>query len=319
MGVAQYSAFGVEHLFPLPDIRPSRERLGWSQRRLAKEAGVALRTVQNAEHGQGVTLNTLGKIVLALAAAKRAVEAKAAKDLATAQSKGREALVHVTPYESNADYRELIDALEAMPEADRIELMRFALWTAERVRGPVAAVGEPVSLDNVINFPSYSDADGDFPFPPIPEEQWIERDTDIPRPLHAWIRPVDAEAAAGPPRNPDDVIIPAAQLLNSLREVRDDRVKVVKVFGDSMYPVLRNGWKVLLDPARSLFQPGKIVMVYLRDEGTTIGLLAKQGESFKIVKRNPNYGGPVEIPLTAGEWYPIGTVTTIVEAPVEIE
>jgi hypothetical protein len=86
-----------------------------------------------------------------------------------------------------------------------------------------------------------------------------------------------------------------------------------------MYPILRNGWKVLFDPSRSLFQPGKIVIVYLKDEGTTIGLLAKSGDQFKIVKRNPNYGGPPEIPLRAGEWYPVGTVTTIVEAPVEIE
>lgn len=39
----------------------------------------------------------------------------------------------------------------------------------------------------------------------------------------------------------------------------------------------------------------------------------------RLVNRNPDYGGPTEIPLRESEWYPVGTVTTIVEARIEIE
>jgi hypothetical protein len=51
-------------------------------------------------------------------------------------------------------------------------------------------------------------------------------------------------------------------------------------------------------------------MVYLKDEGSTIALLAKSGDSMNIVKRDPEYGGPAEILPRAGQWYPVGTVTT---------
>lgn len=232
---------------------------------------------------------------------------------------GRDFPGSVTPIEVSGQYRKVVDSLAALPEQDREEMIRMILWTAERVRPQQVALTGPVFIGNVLPFPSQPDDAGDFPFPPISEEEWIDRDTDIPRPLHAWVKPIHAEVAAGPPRATDDWMIPTTQVLNSLREVRDDRVKVVKIFGDSMYPVLRNGWKVLLDPARSLFQLGKVVMVYIRDEGSTIGMLASHGQAYKIVKRNPNYGGPLEILLNHGEWYPVGTVTTIVEAPVEIE
>ncbi len=180
---------------------------------------------------------------------------------------------------------------------------------------PTPATGKHLDHEDV------RDGTSDFPPPPIPIDQWIERDTDRPRSLHAWLVPVATEVAAGIPRDTDDLLIPSAHVLNTLKEVRDERRKVVKILGDSMHPTLRNGWKVLLDPARGLFQPGKIVMVYLRDAGTTIGMLARgtlDGE-FKIVKRNPDYGGPIEIELAHGEWYPIGTVTTIVEAPIEVD
>jgi transcriptional regulator with XRE-family HTH domain len=233
-----------------------------------------------------------------------------------------------TPYERNAAYRHLINSLEQVSEADREEVIRQALWVVARIR--VSALPTIVPLaENVIAFPTQPDDSGDFPPPPIEPSDFIEKDTDYPRPLHTWVLEVP-EVAAGPPRH-DDVLLPTseAEVLNTFREavpstareVRDDRVRVIKIYGNSMHPVLRNGWKVRIDPARSLFRPGKaIVMVYIKDEGSTIGLLAEDGKGgLKIVKRNPDYGGPVEIPLRAGEWYPVGTVTTIVEAPVDIE
>lgn len=224
---------------------------------------------------------------------------------------GKVTLRQATPYETNPTYRRLIDLLEAVELADRDQIVSHALWASERARPRVAST-------NLRLFPSSAEEND---FPPLPDDigRLIEKDTDTPRPLHAWIVPIDAEAAAGLPRQEDDWLIPTTQLLNSVREVRDDRTKVVKVFGDSMHPTLRNGWKVLLDPSRALFQPGKIVVVYIRDEGTTMGVLARSGERFWIQKRNLDYGGPSEIPLREGEWYPVGTVTTIVEAPVVVE
>lgn len=220
----------------------------------------------------------------------------------------------VTPYERDADLRDLVDSLDALSREDREQIVRHTLWTARKAQPP-----QPSSLSSVIDFPSHTSDLGDFPPPPIPINEWIQKDTDLPRDLHAWVRPVDAETAAGAPRETEDILLPTTQLLNSLQEIHDERVKVVKILGDSMYPTLRNGWKVLLDPSRSLFQPGKIVMVYIRDEGTTIGVFQNGAAGYRIVKRNRRYGGPVEIPLSDGEWYPVGTVTTIVEAPVELE
>jgi phage repressor protein C with HTH and peptisase S24 domain len=209
---------------------------------------------------------------------------------------------------------------DVLTEGDRQRMLEFADWLRERAqrfeRTTIAS-----ALDNVRQFPTNARRDGDFPLPPIPIEEWVFKDTDRPQPLHAGAKPVAADVAAGLPSNPDDdTLIPTAQVLNSiLREIRDPRVNVIRIAGHSMHPVLRNGWLVLIDPARALFQAGKVVMVYIKDEGTTIGLLAKNGGGFKIVKRNQDYGGPTEILLREGEWYPVGTVTRIVDAPVEIE
>lgn len=227
----------------------------------------------------------------------------------------------ITPYDRDPEIRQLVDHIEALPRDDRDELVRHTLWTARRIRASSVSGAEitAASLADVFEFPSQTNGSGDFPPPPVRPSDWIEKDTDTPRDLHAWVRPVDAEAAAGVPRENEDVLLPSTQLINSLREIHDERVKVVKILGDSMHPVLRNGWKVLIDPSRALFQPGKIVMVYLRDEGTTIGVLAERDGGYVIVKRNRSYGGPVEIRLDTDGWFPIGTVTTIVEAPVEVE
>jgi SOS-response transcriptional repressor LexA len=208
---------------------------------------------------------------------------------------------------------------DVLTEDDRRRMIEFSDWLRERAQRFERST--IVAVDNVRQFPSNVRRDGDFPLPPIPIDDWIFKDTDRPQPLHAGAKPIAADVAAGSPSNPDDdSLIPQAQVLNSiLREIRDPRVNVIRVAGHSMHPVLRNGWLVLVDPARALFQPGKVVMVYVKDEGTTIGLLAKNGPGYKIVKRNLDYGGPVEISLPEGEWYPVGTVTRIVDAPVEIE
>jgi phage repressor protein C with HTH and peptisase S24 domain len=208
---------------------------------------------------------------------------------------------------------------DVLTPSDRAKMIEFADWLRDRAeRREREMIG---ALDNLRQFPGNVRRDGDFPAPPIPIDEWILKDTDRPQPLHAGTKPIAGDAAAGLPINPDDdSLIPQAQLLNSiLREIRDPRINVIRVAGHSMHPVLRNGWLILVDPARALFQPGRVVMVYIKDEGTTLGLLAKSGSAYKIVKRNESYGGPSEIALRDGEWYPIGTATRVVDAPIEIE
>jgi len=278
-------------------VRERRLSMRLTQAEVARRAHLSEKRYQDIERGLNTSIRSLRQVARAL-------------ECEIEELTGRESIRQITPYESNPRYRLMIDMLETVDDSERDEILDHAIWSAERARPRLPS-------SNLVLFPTRAGEDGDFPPPPI--DRWIEKDTDVPRPLHAWVTPIDASVAAGVPIAPDDWLIPTTQLLNSLRELRDDRVKVVKIFGHSMHPTLRNGWKVLLDPSRSLFQPGKIVMVYIRDEGTTIGLLATSGEEFKIVKRNPDYGGPPEIPLLAGEWYPVGTVTTIVEAPVEVE
>lgn len=280
-------------------IRHLREQRGWTPSELARQAKMHRSHIQRIEDGSfGFPRPaTLEKLARAL-------------NVQVDEITGREQIRQVTPYDRVPEYRLLIDTLESVEPSDRNEIVRHALWTAER------ATRLPL---NIVAFPG-KQANDEGDFPPLPEGlEIIEKDTDTPRPLHAWIVPVDAEAAAGLPRQQDDWLIPTTQLLNTVREVRDDRTKVVKIFGDSMYPTLRDGWKVLLDPARSLFAPGRIVVVYIQEEGLTIGVLARQGDRYWIQKRNESYGGPMQIPLKDGAWYPVGTLTKIVEAPIEIE
>lgn len=296
------------------NVRRLRIERGWTQAELARRAKIDRAHVFRIEDGtyKSPRRENVEKLARALNCDVIELTGYGPKRVAT-------------PYETNARYRALIDALESLDESDRDYLVSQIEWFSRRL------AMTHTGFENVIQFATpkaatkkerrqtvgaSTDGDDDFPPPPIPIDEWIEKDADRPRPLHAWVKPVAAEAAAGPPRNPDDILIPSAQVLNSLREVRDDRVHVIKIIDDSMFPVLRNGWKVLLDPSRKLFQPGRIVMVYLKDEGSTIGMLASEGERLYIKKRNPEYA---DIQLPAGEWYPVGTITTIVEAPVEIE
>jgi transcriptional regulator with XRE-family HTH domain len=299
-------------------LREQREARGLTRDQLSERSGInasQLRGYETGSSGRYPRVPTLRRLASALNTTVAYLIGDAA----------RPPLPALTRYDRDPQIRALVDSLATLPLSHREEVTRHTLWSIERVVESERRKPEDVPqlsmwpIADVIEFPHVANGAGDFPMPPIPLDEWIEKDTDTPRPLHAWVVPVDAEAAAGLPRHEDDWLIPTTQLLNSVREVRDDRTKVVKVFGDSMHPVLRNGWKVLLDPARSLFRPGKIVVVYVKDEGITLGLLANEGERYWIQKRNPNYGGPTEIHLRTGEWYPVGTVTTIVEAPVEIE
>lgn len=76
--------------------------------------------------------------------------------------------------------------------------------------------------------------------------EFIERDHDYPRTLHAWVVP-ELTASAGASGREPELTLDAAQILHSIREVWDSRLQVVRVIGESMAPELRHGWKVLVD------------------------------------------------------------------------
>ena len=154
---------------------------------------------------------------------------------------------------------------------------------------------------------SLEDADEATAVPPgayrfvVTPEEFIERDHDYPRTLHAWVVP-DVPAAAGAAGADPDVELTTTQVLHSVREVWDARMQVLRVLGDSMAPELQNGWKVLVDTALTKPVDGALVAVYIRDEGGVLGRWRRDGDQFLLVKSNPTFP-PVHLPAPH-EWTP---------------
>lgn len=150
----------------------------------------------------------------------------------------------------------------------------------------------------------------------VPPASFIERDHDYPRPLHAWVVP-ELAAAAGTSGVEPEVTLASAQILHSVREVWDSRMQVIRVIGDSMAPELCHGWKVLVDTDLTHPADDALVAVYLRDEGGVLGRWSIEKGAPSLRKTNPDYE-----PIALGapeEWTLWGTVTRIVEAPVELK
>lgn len=151
----------------------------------------------------------------------------------------------------------------------------------------------------------------------VPPERFIERDHDYPRPLHAWDVPVRANLAAGPPHEPDFSIDTTA-VLHSVADYWDGHLQVIRVLGDSMTPELQHGWKVLVDTHATTPVEGALVAVYLMHEGGVLGRWHNTPGGAFLRKTNPHYP-PVRIPAQQDEWKLWGTVTRIVDAPVELQ
>ena len=149
----------------------------------------------------------------------------------------------------------------------------------------------------------------------VPPQDFIERDHDYPRTLHAWVVPTSASLGAGPAVEPD-FSLTTTQVLHSVREVWDARLQVVRVFGDSMAPELNDGWKVLVDTEATKPVEGALVAVYLTYEGGVLGRWHTKGNELFLRKTNPHFP-PVPLPHPS-EWKLWGTVTRIVEAPIEL-
>lgn len=150
----------------------------------------------------------------------------------------------------------------------------------------------------------------------VTPQQFIERDHDYPRTLHAWVVP-DVPAAAGPAGIEVGVELTTTQVLHSIREVWDARLQVLRIIGDSMSPELQDGWKVLVDTEQTKPVDGALVAVYIKDEGGVIGRWHREGDQLLLRKSNSTFPS---VPLGApDEWALWGTVTRIVEAPVDLK
>lgn len=204
-------------------------------------------------------------------------------------------------------------------EADRERARAMVAWLTEKFaledRGaPVVTESVEVLHGAPDVLPFQAAGPDEFRFP-VNEAEFIQRDYDYPRPLHAWVVPETAQLAAGPRGILSDSPLSTAQVIHSIRDVRNALLQVVRVIGDSMADVLQHGYKVLVDTTLTTPANGDIVAVYVKDEGGMIGYWNKQGDQFSLLKENPDYS---RVDLgEPSEWLLWGTVTTIVEAPLE--
>jgi SOS-response transcriptional repressor LexA len=166
--------------------------------------------------------------------------------------------------------------------------------------------------DESLDVPQATDSTYRFVVGP---DEFIERDHDYPRTLHAWVVPTVADYGAGPPMEPD-FSLTTTQVLHSVREIWDARLQVIRIHGDSMAPELQDGWKVLVDTEATKAVEGALVAVYLKYEGGVLGRWNSTGDETFLRKTNPTYP-PVPLPHPS-EYKLWGTVTRIVEAPVEL-
>jgi hypothetical protein len=195
------------------------------------------------------------------------------------------------------------------------ESPRELLSTSQRrtLRQAVTILRELFDLDDA-SLDDMKEVPQRYRFAVTPGE-FIERDHDYPRALHAWVVP-ELTASAGNTGVEPEVTLASAQILHSVQEVWDSRLQVVRVIGDSMTPDLLHGWKVLVDTDLTHPTEGALVAVYLRDEGGILGRWHVENAQPVLRKSNPEYA-----PILLGDgdhWTLWGTVTRIVEAPIEL-
>jgi len=148
----------------------------------------------------------------------------------------------------------------------------------------------------------------------VDEEEFVERDYDYPRPHHVWIVP-HAKAAAGAGIEADSAT-EMTEVLHSIRDVYNGQLRVIRVIGDSMSPVLRNDDKVVVDTRRTKPQDGEVVAVYHHTAGGILGYWTRGADGgFRIEKANPVFE-PIALDSTGG-WTLWGTATRIVDTPIE--
>lgn len=180
-----------------------------------------------------------------------------------------------------------------------------------RITNVIAAMFDVPASDNVVQFPSAEERtkprwSDDFPVKP--DEFNNSGDADFPLDLHAW-EVDDIVAAAGAAGiNPET---PMTTILNA-KEVRDGRVRSVKVQGDSMSPTLEPGWKIAVDLWEKNPKNDDVVLVYRKDEGMILGRWEKTKTGVRLLKDNDRYQ---PVPLDEGDQL-VGTLLRIIDAPI---
>jgi transcriptional regulator with XRE-family HTH domain len=279
-------------------IREARLERSLTQDELAREAGVSRQHLSAVEKdAASVSVEVLGRIA-------RALKLK--------QIKIGE--VELIPEEDSVDLvalkRFITDATVSLDRAGRVLAnVRQPVKPGRRSRTErklIHEAGEELAEGAPTTEPRWTE---EFPVDP---SEFIERDFDYPRELHA-VEVQVYEVAAGPVGINPDADIENGFLLHG-REIRDPLHRVIKVAGDSMSPTFEHGWKVLIDTKKRDPKNGEVVAVYVNEMGSIIGRWDRRKSRVRLLKDN-EANEPVELgdPET---WRLIGTVQTIVHAPV---
>lgn len=148
----------------------------------------------------------------------------------------------------------------------------------------------------------------------VTEAEFIERDFDYPRPHHVWIVP-HAKVAAGTGIEADRDT-ETTEVLHSIRDVYNGQLRVIKVNGESMSPVLCDGDKVTFDIRLVTPKDGDVVAVYDSIRGGIVGYWRRgeDGECW-LDKENAELFESERLDA-AGGWKLWGTVTRRVDTPV---
>lgn len=147
----------------------------------------------------------------------------------------------------------------------------------------------------------------------VTEADFIERDFDYPRPHHVWIvRHAKAAAGSGIEADRDTE---TTEVLHSIRDVYNGQLRVIRVNGESMSPVLHDGDKVTFDIRLREPREGDVVAAYDSVRGGIVGYW-RRGENGEFWLDKENEAFKSERLDADGSWTVWGTVTRIVDTPV---
>jgi SOS-response transcriptional repressor LexA len=118
--------------------------------------------------------------------------------------------------------------------------------------------------------------------------------------------------AAGTPRAVDDSLIEGTICFPSAW-LRGGNLVAVHVSGDSMFPIIRDGYIVVLDTARRDAKKLTDQMVAVREgDGVTIKWLRRDGDIYLLVPQNVSLRHPVRVMRPEGDFSIVGLVVKLI-------